>query len=79
MNIKKFFVLIMISLLFFSLTACGNSKANTKNQTSKKSALPAICLLYTSHIPRDQHRNLVFRLSVNSRLKAWWWGGGGGV
>lgn len=42
MNIKKFFVLIMISLLFFSLTACGNSTEKSKNQTSNKSELPAI-------------------------------------
>ena len=42
MNIKKFFVLIMISLLFFSLTACGNSTEKSKNQTSNKNELPAI-------------------------------------
>ena len=42
MNLKKFFVLIMVSLLFFSLTACGNSTEKSKNQTSNKSELPAI-------------------------------------
>ncbi|MGW9855755.1 uncharacterized membrane protein YgaE (UPF0421/DUF939 family) [Staphylococcus hominis] len=42
MNIKKFFVLIMISLLFFSLTACDNSTEKSKNQTSNKNELPAI-------------------------------------
>lgn len=42
MNIKKFFVLIMISLLFFSLTACDNSTEKLKNQTSNKNELPAI-------------------------------------
>lgn len=42
MNLKKFFVLIMVSLLFFSLTACGNSTEKSKNQTSNKNELPAI-------------------------------------
>lgn len=42
MNIKKFFVLIMGSLLFFSLTACGNSTEKSKKQTSNKNELPAI-------------------------------------
>ena len=42
MNLKKFFVLIMVSLLFFSLTACGNSTEKLKNQTSNKNELPAI-------------------------------------
>ena len=40
MNLKKFFVLIMVSLLFFSLTACGNSTEKSKNQTSNKKKLP---------------------------------------
>ena len=42
MNLKKFFVLIMVTLLFFSLTACGNSTEKSKNQTSNKNELPAI-------------------------------------
>lgn len=42
MNLKKFFVLIMVSLLFFSLIACGNSTEKSKNQTSNKNELPAI-------------------------------------
>lgn len=42
MNIKKFFVLIMVSLLFFSLTACGKSTEKSKNQTSNKNELPTI-------------------------------------
>ncbi|HGN7442371.1 NDxxF motif lipoprotein [Staphylococcus hominis] len=42
MNIKKFFVLIMASFLFFSLTACGNSTEKSKNQTSNKNELPTI-------------------------------------
>lgn len=42
MNIKKFLVLIMVSLLFFSLTACSNSTEKSKNQTSNKNELPAI-------------------------------------
>lgn len=32
----------MVSLLFFSLTACGNSTEKSKNQTSNKNELPAI-------------------------------------
>ncbi|WP_437750946.1 NDxxF motif lipoprotein [Staphylococcus shinii] len=43
MNVKKFFILVVTSFLLLTLTACGNSGATSKKETSnKKQELPAI-------------------------------------
>ncbi|MGX0244065.1 NDxxF motif lipoprotein [Staphylococcus hominis] len=42
MDTKKFFVLVVTSLLLFTLTACDNSTEKPKNQTANKNELPAI-------------------------------------
>lgn len=42
MDTKKFFVLVVTSLLLFTLTAYDNSTEKPKNQTANKNELPAI-------------------------------------
>ena len=43
MNVKKIFILVRVSFLFLSLTACDNSEESSKKHTSNtKNKLPTV-------------------------------------